>query len=106
MLEQLELALFWIASVAYVVAWIFFFVGWRKSSSSRLRVGTLVLFGGFLCHTGLVAVRWYRADHVPFLSAFEFVTFFAFLVSLVFLLFATRERNRARTCVESVSTST
>jgi ABC-type transport system involved in cytochrome c biogenesis permease subunit len=94
-LEQLELALFWIASVAYVVAWVFFFVGWRKSSVSSLRIGTLVLFGGFLCHTGLVGVRWFRADHVPFLSAFEFVTFFAFLISLVFLLFATRERNRA-----------
>jgi len=29
------------------------------------------------------------------LTAFEFVTFFSFLVVLIFLLFAMREKNRA-----------
>ena len=95
MLEQLELALFWGASVAYLIAWVFYLSGWRKSSSSSLRLGTLVLLAGFVFHTCMVGLRWYRAGHVPFLSAFEFVTFFAFLVVLAFLLFATRERNRA-----------
>jgi cytochrome c-type biogenesis protein CcsB len=50
---------------------------------------------GFFFHTAMIALRWYRAQHVPFLSAFEFVTFFAFLVAMVFLLFAMREKNRA-----------
>jgi ABC-type transport system involved in cytochrome c biogenesis permease subunit len=42
----------------------------------------------------MVGLRWYRADHVPMLSAFEFVTFFAMLVIGCFLLFAMREHNR------------
>ena len=97
MLENLELAFFWGASVAYLVSWLFFLAGWKQSAAARLRLGTLALLAGFVLHTGLVGLRWYRAGHVPFLSAFEFVTFFAFLVALVFLLFARREQNRIST---------
>ena len=95
MLEHLELALFWMASAAYTIAWLLYLVGWKKSSGQNLRVGTFILLLGIIFHTGLVGLRWYRADHVPFLSAFEFVTFFAFLVALVFLMFARHEKNRA-----------
>ena len=94
-LENLELALFWLSSASYLLAWLYYLAGWRQSSAARLRIGTLVLLAGFLLNTALVGLRWYRADHVPFLSAFEFVTFFAFLVALAFLLYARRESNRA-----------
>ena len=95
MLDKLELLLFWLANVAYLAALLGYLTGWRQESADRLRIATAVLWVGFAFHAGLVGLRWYRADHVPFLSAFEFVTFFAFLVVLVFLLFAIREKNRA-----------
>jgi ABC-type transport system involved in cytochrome c biogenesis permease subunit len=95
MLEQLELASYWLATGTYLLAWGLFYLGWRRQSEAGLRRATLVLAAGFLFHLLLVGLRWYRAGHVPFLTAFEFVTFFAFLVVMVFLLFATRESNRA-----------
>jgi len=94
-LDFLELILFWMASAGYVAAWLHYVWAWRLKSSHALLIGTLLVFAGLALHTAMVGVRWYRADHVPFLSAFEFVTFFAFLVALVFLLFARREQNRA-----------
>jgi ABC-type transport system involved in cytochrome c biogenesis permease subunit len=95
MLDQLELGLFWLTSVSYLVAWSYFLAGWKQPEDRALREAMLVLLLGFVFHSAMVTLRWYRAGHVPFLSAFEFVTFFAFLVIAVFLLFATREHNRA-----------
>jgi len=95
MLENLELTFFWLATGIYVIAWARFYAGWKHSSPARVRQATVILWAGFLFHTAMIGLRWYRADHVPFLSAFEFVSFFAFLVVMVFLLFATRETNRA-----------
>jgi ABC-type transport system involved in cytochrome c biogenesis permease subunit len=95
MLEQLELAMFWLATAVYLPAWFLFYRGWKQSSADTVRLATGVLWVGFLFHTLLVGLRWYRAGHVPFITAFEFVTFFAFLVVLVFLLFAAKEKNRA-----------
>jgi ABC-type transport system involved in cytochrome c biogenesis permease subunit len=95
MLEQLELLVFWLATAIYAVALLLFYQGWRQVSDAKLRAATMIMWVGFLFHAGLVGLRWYRAGHVPFLSAFEFVTFFSFLVVLVFLLFAIREKNRA-----------
>jgi len=95
MLDQLELLFFWLATGVYAVALLLFYQGWKQVSAPKLRFATVVMWAGFLFHIGLVGLRWYRAGHVPFLSAFEFVTFFSFLVALVFLLFATQEKNRA-----------
>ena len=95
MFDQLELLFYWLATGVYALALLLFFQGWRQTSAPKLRFATMIVWAGLLLHAGLVGLRWYRAGHVPFLSAFEFVTFFAFLVVLAFLLFATRERNRA-----------
>jgi len=93
--DHLELVLFWLALAGYAGAWSYYLSGWRSAATPRLRTGTWLMAGAFVLHTAMVGLRWYRADHVPFLSAFEFVTFFAFLVAAVFLLFARREKNRA-----------
>ena len=95
MFDQLELLFYWLATGVYALALLLFFQGWRQASALKLRFATMIVWAGLLLHAGLVGLRWYRAGHVPFLSAFEFVTFFAFLVVLAFLLFAMRERNRA-----------
>jgi len=95
MLDKLELLVFWLTSAIYLVALLGFYRGWRRDSVAPLAAATGLLWVGFGFHAALIGLRWYRAGHVPFLSAFEFVTFFAFLVVLVFLLFATREKNRA-----------
>jgi len=94
-LDILELLLFWLAASGYVAAWLFYLSGWRSNAKRALLTGTLLMTAACAVHGAMVVLRWYRADHVPFLSAFEFVTFFAFLVALVFLLFARNEKNRA-----------
>jgi ABC-type transport system involved in cytochrome c biogenesis permease subunit len=95
MLDQMEWLLFWLATGTYAVTQLLFYRGWRQDRAAVVRSATQVMWIGFFFHTAMIALRWYRAQHVPFLSAFEFVTFFAFLVAMVFLLFAMREKNRA-----------
>jgi ABC-type transport system involved in cytochrome c biogenesis permease subunit len=92
---NLELLLFWLATGAYAAAWSQFLLGWRQGAAEKQLIGLRVLWAGFFLHILLISLRWHRAGHVPFLSAFEFVTFFSFLVVLVFLLFAIQEKNRA-----------
>ena len=92
--EQLELWLFYLATGVYLVAWVVHLVGWRQNSAIKTTWAIRVLVAGFIFHLALLGLRWYRAGHAPLLSAFEFVTSFAFLVVLVFLLFARRESNR------------
>jgi ABC-type transport system involved in cytochrome c biogenesis permease subunit len=95
MLESLELGLFTAATVLYVLAWGVHFLGWKQDSSDKTRFAVRILWLGWLLHILMVGLRWYRAEHVPMLTAFEFVSFFALLVIGVFLLFARRERNQA-----------
>ena len=95
MLENLELGLFTLATTLYLVAWGWHLRGWQLASAARNRVAVRILSAGFLLHFLMVGLRWYRAEHVPMLSAFEFVTFFALLVIGAFLLFAVKERNQA-----------
>jgi ABC-type transport system involved in cytochrome c biogenesis permease subunit len=94
MLETLEFGLFATASAVYVLAWVWHLLGWRQGSAEKTRVAIGILWAGWLLHLGMVVLRGYRAGHLPMLSAFEFVTFFALLVVGVFLLFALRQRNR------------
>ena len=89
-----ELLLFILATVFYAGAWIVHLLGWRRNDPARTLLATRIAWTGLALHVGLLALRWYLSGHVPFLSAFEFVNFFAFLVMLVFLLFAHREHNR------------
>ena len=95
MLENLELGFFSGATTIYVFAWLWHFRGWKQQSAKNTRIAIRLLTVGWVFHLLMVGLRWYRADHVPMLSAFEFVTFFALLVFGVFLLFARQERNQA-----------
>jgi ABC-type transport system involved in cytochrome c biogenesis permease subunit len=94
MLESLELGLFTAATAIYALAWAWHLRGWRSGSSAQTRIAVRILWTGWVLHLAMVGLRWYRAEHVPMLSAFEFVTFFGLLVIGVFLLFAVRERNQ------------
>jgi ABC-type transport system involved in cytochrome c biogenesis permease subunit len=80
MLENIELGLFAGAVALYVAAWAWHLAGWKRTSTAQTGVAVRVLWVGWVLHVGMVGLRWYRADHVPMLSAFEFVTFFAMLV--------------------------
>ena len=92
--ERLELAVFAMTFVLYFSAWLIHLLGWRQDSHAKTRFAIRVLWGGFILHMALLILRTYRAGHLPLLSPFEFVNSFAFLVILVFLLFAMHERNR------------
>ena len=95
MLGILELGLFALSLAVYCIAWVWHFRGWKQDAPARTRVAIRILWAGWLLHVLMVCLRWYRAEHVPMLSAFEFVTFFAVLVVGAFLLFARQERNQA-----------
>ena len=95
MLETLELGLFWGATALYGLAWGWHLAGWRSASEAHTGAAVRILWVGWALNVAMVGLRWYRAEHVPMLSAFEFVTFFAMLVVGCFLLFALKERNRA-----------
>ena len=83
--STLELLLFIATTVIYVVAWAWHLRGWQQGSSKRTATAIRILWAGWALHVAMVGLRWYRADHVPMLSAFEFVTFFAMLVIGCFL---------------------
>jgi ABC-type transport system involved in cytochrome c biogenesis permease subunit len=95
MLEGIELGLFALTTAIYGIAWGWHLRGWRHGSAAQTRVAVRILWVGWLLHVTFLGLRWVRADHVPMLSAYEFVTFFAMLVIGVFLLFAVKERNQA-----------
>lgn len=94
MLENLELTLFALSTVAYLIAWGWHLRGWILKSNAQTRIAIGVLWLGWILNLLLVGLRWFRAGHVPMLSAFEFVTFFTLLVVGVFLLFALKQRNQ------------
>jgi ABC-type transport system involved in cytochrome c biogenesis permease subunit len=91
---KIELLLFILATACYALAWIGHLRGWRTRSARVTRLATNIAWIGLAAHTALLSLRWYLSGHVPFLTAFEFVNFFAFLVMLVFLMFSRREHNR------------
>ena len=94
MLEDLEFGLFTGAMATYFIAWAWHLRGWQQGSAALTGVAVRILWVGWVMHVGMVGLRWVRVEHVPMLSAFEFVTFFAMLVVGCFLLFALKERNR------------
>lgn len=94
MLEKLELLLFVLTTLLYLLAWGWHLRGWKLNSNTQTLTAIRILWVGWALHLLLMGLRWYRAGHVPLLSAFEFVTFFAMLIIGAFLLFALRERNR------------
>ena len=94
MLGSIELVLFAAAFGCFIFAWLLHFVGWQQRSAPKTRTAIGVLWLGWVLLFAMVGLRWYRAEHVPMLSAFEFVTFFALLVVGCFLLFARNERNQ------------
>lgn len=94
MLEKLELSLFGLTTILYLLAWVWHLRGWRQKSEQPTSTAIKLLWVGWVLHLFMVGLRWYRAEHVPMLSAFEFVTFFALLVIGVFLLFALKKHNR------------
>ena len=92
--ETLELLLFSLTTVLYVVAWGWHLRGWQLGSDKQTGVAVRILWVGWILHLVLMGLRWYQAGHIPLLTAFEFVAFFAVLVIGVFLLFSLREKNR------------
>jgi ABC-type transport system involved in cytochrome c biogenesis permease subunit len=100
MLETIEHTLFYLVSASYLIAWCIYIPAWRIGEQKNIEAGlgrkigtaTNVMRFGVLLHACFLGLRYYRADHIPMLTAYEFVTAFAFFVALTFLVFA-RDRN-------------
>ena len=94
MYENLELLLFAATLLLYVIAWGWHLRGWQLDSHSQTRVAIRILWVGWVLHLLMMGLRWYQAGHIPLITPFEFVNFFAMLVIGVFLLFSLNEKNR------------
>jgi ABC-type transport system involved in cytochrome c biogenesis permease subunit len=94
MLGQIELALFILLSGTYLVSWGSFLLAWKSDSNRAGRFGAMSFWLAFILHAAFILLRAYRADHIPVLTAYEFVTAFAFLVAAAFLLSTFRNRNQ------------
>jgi len=94
MYENLELVLFSVTIALYVIAWGWHLRGWQLDSDTQTGVAIRILWVGWGLHLLLMGMRWYQAGHIPLITAFEFVTFFAMLVIGVFLLFSLKIKNR------------
>jgi len=94
MYENLEILLFSLTIVVYLVAWAWHLRGWKLGSDTQTGVAIRFLWVGWMLHLLLMGMRWYQVGHIPLLTAFEFVNFFAMLVFGTFLLFSFKERNR------------
>lgn len=95
MLENTELILFFVVTGMYITAWILYLLGWNRNSERQIDSASLVLCCGFFLHLCFIFLRFYRAGHIPVLSAFEFVTALACLVTMTFLIFAIKKKNRS-----------
>ena len=87
MYGALELILFTTATVLYVVAWVWHLRSWQLGSEKQAKSAIRVLWAGWAVHVLLMGLRWLQVGHIPFITEFEFVPFFAMLVIGVFLLF-------------------
>ena len=94
MYENLELVLFSVTIALYVIAWGWHLRGWQLNSDTQTGVAIRILWVGWGLHLLLMGMRWYQAGHIPLITAFEFVTFFAMLVIGMFLLFSLKIKNR------------
>jgi len=94
MYENLESLLFYLTIVIYVIAWARHLRSWQLDSKTQSRTAIRILWAGWVLHLLLLGLRWYQVGHIPLITAFEFVAFFAMLVIGVFLLFALKERNQ------------
>jgi len=103
MLETIERLLFYMVSALYLVSWGVYLKAFRTSSKESIeeglekttRTATHLLRMGFLLHACMIGLRYYRAEHIPMLTAYEFVTAFAFFVALTFLVFAQNKKNQS-----------
>lgn len=94
MYEKLELALFATTCALYFVAWIWHSRAWRQGAVEQTGIAIRILWAGWVLHLLLMGLRWHQAGHIPLITAFEFVNFFAMLVIGVFLLFSLNAKNR------------
>ena len=94
MYENLELLLFALTLLLYLVAWGWHLRGWQLGSQRQTGLAIRILWVGWALHLLMMGLRCYQAGHIPLITPFEFVTFFAMLVIGVFLLFSLNEKNR------------
>jgi len=94
MYEKLELVLFTATCALYAVAWIWHLRAWQLDSVRQTGTAIRILWAGWTLHLLLIGLRWHQAGHIPLITAFEFVNFFAMLVIGVFLLFSLNVKNR------------
>ncbi len=83
--------LLYVSFMIYLVAT--FFLGFtirdkrQKGKSSKVgQIGIVLTIIGFLAQTGYFITRWIASGHAPVSNMFEFVTFFAMMLVLAFII--------------------
>lgn len=85
---------FRLAWVVYVAAFILFLLSWTLKNNLIGFVGNVILWGGFLIHTGGLGIRQYLAGRPPISNLYEATTFIAWGIVFMSILFEMVYRKR------------
>ncbi|MBD3648034.1 MAG: cytochrome c biogenesis protein CcsA [Pseudomonadales bacterium] len=85
MLEPILLSL---VIVAFALSWALYFVGWKQHSPRMEKMASGTLWFGLVVGLMMLAIRYFSTDQIPILTAFEFVSSFAFLIIIGYLVFS------------------
>ncbi|MEW6053354.1 MAG: cytochrome c biogenesis protein CcsA [Nitrospirota bacterium] len=89
-LLQYEAIFHWTAVFFYAVATVVLVYGIFFQKDQRLNTGIRIAIAGLLPHTAALGVRWYAAGHGPYLSRLEGFSSIAWVVIIMFAIFAFR----------------
>lgn len=89
---SVNLLLFKITLLLYFVATVFYLIDVLAQKDVAGKMARWVLSGGFLLHCITLGARWIEAGHAPMASLHESLSFFAWAIVGIFLLFDLRYR--------------
>jgi cytochrome c-type biogenesis protein CcsB len=85
---------FRLAWVVYIAAFILFLLAWILKNNLLGFLANIVLWGGFLAHTGGLGIRQYLAGRPPISNLYEATTFIAWGIVFLSILFEMAHRKR------------
>lgn len=89
-LLQYEIIFHWAAVIFYAVATVLLVYGAFFNKDEKLNTGVKVSIMGLIPHTLALGVRWYVAGHGPYLTRLEGFSSIAWVVIIMFVIFAYR----------------
>ncbi len=86
----MDLIFFYISVSFYFVATLAYTSFLFTHREGAVNIATKILFAGFVFHTIKVFFRYFVAGHTPVISLFESLSFYSWVILLIFLIFEVR----------------